>query len=517
MKLFKNLFVKQSKQEITFAMKSTTDLSKQELEECSDLFSSFYGKYSKASNKRPGEQVKLSSSYYKRNYCKPGFFVALARSNGKLVGQAFYIRKSYESYGVMTWVLQLVVDKNYRKQGIASTLLRSIWGFSDDFAWGLATANPCTVRTLESATFRKCKPTVIRKNLRAVKLIGNDTGFVNEQKYYVTNSASQVNTGFFVDNSEFEINEDTCDKYLGTLKPGYEWLAFTFQSQSIQLEKYKKHFEDTVAFSEKILRETYSRMDVVSHAWAKGTPNEVDFLQTYCEKGSLLDLGCGIGRHSLQFAELGYDVCGVDFSDKHIAYAKEELQKLNSERKKCRFVCDDVRTFQDDKQYDNVICLYDVVGSFPAEDDNESIIKTAHRHLKKDGVFVLSVMNMELTTQIVPEDKQADLREHPEILLKLKPSQIMQKTGDIFDPEYLAIDTRSKLVYRKEQFSNDSSLSAEYVIRDKRYTMEEAENLLQKFQFEILEKRYVRAGHFDEALGALDLHAKEILIIARKK
>ena len=42
-------------------------------------------------------------------------------------------------------------------------------------------------------------------------------------------------------------------------------------NRNIQLEKYKKHFEDTVAFSENILREAYSRMDVVSHAWAKGT------------------------------------------------------------------------------------------------------------------------------------------------------------------------------------------------------------------------------------------------------
>ena len=82
MKLLKNLFAKQSKQDITFTTKSTTDLSKQELEECSELFSSFYGKYSKASDRRPGEQVKLSSSYYERNYCKPGFFVALARSWG---------------------------------------------------------------------------------------------------------------------------------------------------------------------------------------------------------------------------------------------------------------------------------------------------------------------------------------------------------------------------------------------------------------------------------------------------
>lgn len=508
---------KDMKKDIVYSSKSTIDLSESEIEECSELFSTFYGKYSEKSQFKPGEQVKMGATYYARNYCKPDFFVAMARDCGKLVGQAFYIRKQYEDYGMMTWVLQLVVNKEYRKQGIASTLLRSIWGFSDDYAWGLATANPCTVKTLESATFRKCDPTVIKEGLQSIKLIGNDTTFVSETAYDVTEGTSQVNTGFFVDNSEFEINEETCDKYLGELKPGHEWLAFTFQHQDIQLDKYKKHFEDTVAFSEKILREAYSRMDVTTHSWTQGTCNEVDYIATFCQKGTVLDLGCGIGRHSLELANRGYEVCGIDFSNKHIDYAREQAEKSNQDKATCRFVCEDVRSYRENRMYDNVICLYDVIGSFPFNEDNERIIETAYTHLKSGGIFVLSVMNMELTAARIPEERKVDLQEHPEILLNLPPSQIMQKTGDIFNPEYLAIDTKTNLVFRKEQFTNDSNLSAEYVIRDKRYTMKEMKYLLEKYDFDIVDMRYVRAGHFDEPLEALDEHAKEICIVARKR
>ncbi len=64
-----------------------------------------------------------------------------------------------------------------------STLLHSIWGFSDDFAWGLASANPCTVKTLESATFRKCNTDFIQKNIDAIKMIGKDTTFVPDDAY----------------------------------------------------------------------------------------------------------------------------------------------------------------------------------------------------------------------------------------------------------------------------------------------------------------------------------------------
>lgn len=79
----------------------------------------------------------------------------------------------------------------------------TIWGFSDDYAWGLATTNPCTVKTLESATFRKCKPDIIQKNLRAIRTIGADISFVEDAPYNVTRSTSQINTNFFVDNRDF--------------------------------------------------------------------------------------------------------------------------------------------------------------------------------------------------------------------------------------------------------------------------------------------------------------------------
>lgn len=504
--------------EIEYSTQSTVDLSEEELKECSELFSTFYGKYSHDSDIRPGQNIKMGPRYYEENYCKENFYVALARHHGSLVGQAFYIRKNYAEYGTMTWVLQLVVNREYRKQGIASTLLRSIWGFSDDFAWGLATANPCTVKTLESATFRKCRPLVIKKNLRAVRMIGNDTTFVKADAYSVTNQSSQVNTHFYVDNSEYEIDNTSCDKYLGKLKPGYEWLAFTFQKQDIRMNDYKKHFDETVAFSEKILKEAYNRMDVKEHSWAKGTHNEVDFILGFCDESTktVLDIGCGIGRHSIELAKRGYDVCGVDFSEKHIAYANKQLHEETSDNIRCRLVCSDVRSYQENKEYDIVICLYDVVGSFPEVSDNSNIIKSAYRHLKKGGIFILSVMNMELTDSLVPPERKANLKEYPEILLKLPPSRIMQNTGDIFDPDYLAIDTRTNLIYRKEQFVNDSSLSAEYVIRDKRYTMNEIVKLLQDNCFSIVDKRYVRAGHFDENLSASDLHAKEICVVARK-
>lgn len=511
------IYVKEDS-EIYYTTKSTLSMTDEELQECSQLFSSFYGKYSKASSKRPGEQIKMPVSYYRKNYCKPNFYVALARLDGLLIGQAFYLRKDYseQDFGIMTWVLQLVVDKRYRRRGIASTLLRSIWGFSDDYAWGLATTNPCTVKTLESATFRKCKPETILKNLRAIRTIGADISFVKDAPYNVTRTNSQINTNFFVDNFDFIKNDDTCQRQLGKLKPGYEWLAFTFYDQGIQTESYQKHFSDMVSFSEKKLKEAYSRMNMANHTWTKGTSNEVGFIVKHGDNGTILDLGCGYGRHAIALAKKGASVTAIDFSQKMIDEAKKYVDENQTEISKCNFLCRDIREYNENKVYDKVICLYDVIGSFPDENDNIKIIETAFRHLKPNGTFILSVMNMELTEALVSDTNRGNLRKNPDIIRKLPPSRIMQSSGNIFEPKYLAIDTETGLVYRKEQFSDDDNLSAEYIIRDKRYKMDEIKSILKAQGFDIVVAQYVRAGHFDEPLKNIDQHAKEICIVARK-
>ena len=500
---------------IQYENMNTQKLTDDMLKECASLFSTNYGNYSESSEIRPGEEVRMSAAYYKKNYCLPDFYVALARDERKIVGQAFYIRKKYNDIGVMTWVVQLVVDKNYRRMGVASTLLRSIWGFSDDYAWGLATANPCTVKTLESATFRTCNTRVIKSHIDEVSRISDDVGFAKEGTLEVSEDSSQINSHFSVDNSGYAGIAE-CEEKLGKLKSGREWLAFTFQDQSIDLERYKRKFNDLIAFSESKLRDAYSRMLMDDHPWAKGAEREIEFILSYIgPNGSMkaVDLGCGTGRHSIELARRGMSVHGVDFSENNIRRAREKAKVLEN----CIFTCEDVREYAEKEEYDLALCLYDVIGLFPAEEDNRRIIENAYGALKPGGYFVISVMNMELTEYLVPDSNKGIVSENPELLLNLKPGNIMQKTGDIFDPEYIVIDTVENLVYRKEQFVEDERLPAEYVIRDKRYRMEEISKLIEGTGFSVERKAYVRAGHFDEELEATDGHAKEILIIARKQ
>ena len=86
-----------------------------------------------------------------------------------LIGHAFYIKRKGEKTKDIIWILQLVVAKQFRGNGIGSKLLHSIWGLSDCYAWGLFTSKPMTIKALERATMRKVDPNTINKKLDKLK------------------------------------------------------------------------------------------------------------------------------------------------------------------------------------------------------------------------------------------------------------------------------------------------------------------------------------------------------------
>ena len=63
--------------EIEYSTKSTVDLSEEELKECSELFSTFYGKYRHDSDIRPGQNIKWVHVIMKRTIARRIFMLHL--------------------------------------------------------------------------------------------------------------------------------------------------------------------------------------------------------------------------------------------------------------------------------------------------------------------------------------------------------------------------------------------------------------------------------------------------------
>ena len=104
------------------------------------------------------------------------------------------------------------------------------------------------------------------------------------------------------------------------------------------------------------------------------------------EKGNILDLACGKGRHSVYLNSLGYSVTGVDLSENSIEFAKQfENETLHFD------VHDMCKPYK--KQFDTVFNLFTSFGYFENEDDNLNTIKAIKANLNNFGFGVIDFMN----------------------------------------------------------------------------------------------------------------------------
>jgi SAM-dependent methyltransferase len=103
---------------------------------------------------------------------------------------------------------------------------------------------------------------------------------------------------------------------------------------------------------------------------------------------SILDLGCGTGRHSAAFAEEGYKVHGIDISDAMLAEARVRQTRLVDDvRQRMSFGAGDVRTFRSTEKFGAAVSLFHVFSYQTTNTDLASAFATASAHLDSGAPF----------------------------------------------------------------------------------------------------------------------------------
>jgi 2-polyprenyl-3-methyl-5-hydroxy-6-metoxy-1,4-benzoquinol methylase len=136
----------------------------------------------------------------------------------------------------------------------------------------------------------------------------------------------------------------------------------------------------------------------LDNVFTKNTSREVDFLLEELALqpgGSLLDVGCGTGRHSIELATRGYAVTGLDLSAEMLAQAKQRAQAAGVQ---VNWVRADAARFSLSGRYDAAIGLCE--GSLgllgQADDPIEqplAILRNISRSLKPQARALLTVLN----------------------------------------------------------------------------------------------------------------------------
>jgi SAM-dependent methyltransferase len=98
---------------------------------------------------------------------------------------------------------------------------------------------------------------------------------------------------------------------------------------------------------------------------------------------TVLDLGCGTGRHAGELVKRGYQVHGVDFSEEML-----EKAKLVDGGGNLSFSQGDIRKIRLEKKFDVVTALFHVISYQTTNKDILSTFTTANEHLKDGGIFI---------------------------------------------------------------------------------------------------------------------------------
>ena len=110
------------------------------------------------------------------------------------------------------------------------------------------------------------------------------------------------------------------------------------------------------------------------------------------EQGSkILDMPCGVGRHSVELQKKGFEVVGVDKTSEYIEDARDEDDSGEIE-----FIRRDMKDFRRENSFDVILNWWNSFGYFEDRKDDRQMLENIHRSLKKDGMLVMDLWSKEL-------------------------------------------------------------------------------------------------------------------------
>lgn len=116
---------------------------------------------------------------------------------------------------------------------------------------------------------------------------------------------------------------------------------------------------------------------------------EALFLEYGSKKpGLLLDLACGTGSLTVEFAKRGYDMIGVDISPDMLNCALEKSAELGVSP---LWVCQDMRNFELYGTVDAVVCTMDSLNYITDFSDLKSVFRLVKNYLNPGGLFVFDM------------------------------------------------------------------------------------------------------------------------------
>lgn len=117
--------------------------------------------------------------------------------------------------------------------------------------------------------------------------------------------------------------------------------------------------------------------------------SEIAFIHEIFQKyhiKTILDVGCGTGEHVNALQSLGYQIEGMDSSEKMIQIAQKRFSK-------CSFRHDSIQNFNKTSPYDALVCIFGTFNYLLSEEELQSAVSTFSKMLKPSGIAIIEIWN----------------------------------------------------------------------------------------------------------------------------
>jgi SAM-dependent methyltransferase len=123
------------------------------------------------------------------------------------------------------------------------------------------------------------------------------------------------------------------------------------------------------------------------------------------DASTILELGCGTGRHGQLLANNGFHVHGIERSPEMAALAQSASQPASSAIGS--FSCDigDARRVKLERNFDAVVALFHVISYQTTNSDLNATFAVASNHLAPGGVFLFDVWHGPAVLAQLPEQR----------------------------------------------------------------------------------------------------------------
>lgn len=122
----------------------------------------------------------------------------------------------------------------------------------------------------------------------------------------------------------------------------------------------------------------------------KNYKGEVEYInklikENFLEAKTVLDMGCGTGKHAELLCDAGYNVHGIDLSEDMLKIANNRCKNKEDQ---LSFSHSDIQELDLDRKFDIVVSLFHVMSYQNRNSELIKAFKVARNHLKDGGIFI---------------------------------------------------------------------------------------------------------------------------------